>query len=102
MHMKRMMLRGGGISMMNCVKLWAKYTKEKKVERKMMGFAEKWSRKNTMSKGLQLWVKVRRCVPSLRSLHNIALYDKANPPYSSLRSSPGRLRNKGREGERHA
>ena len=57
MHVKRMMLRGGGISLANCVKLWGKYAKEKKNERKMIGFAEKWARKNSMAKSMQMWVK---------------------------------------------
>ena len=31
-HIKRMMMRGGGVSLLNVVRSWAKYTKDKKGE----------------------------------------------------------------------
>ena len=49
-HVKRALMRGGGASASTVVKLWAKYTREKKAERKMEGLARKWSRKNTLVK----------------------------------------------------
>ena len=57
LHVKRTLLRGVGISLAKCVKLWRKYTSDKKAERKLMIMAGKWSRKHALSKNFRNWFK---------------------------------------------
>ncbi|GMH83331.1 hypothetical protein TrVE_jg6481 [Triparma verrucosa] len=71
-HCKRMMMRGGGISLASCVKLWGKYSKEKKAERKMDGIAQKWAKKNGLAKCFQLW---SRAANELRKERESAMHD---------------------------
>ncbi|GMH86027.1 hypothetical protein TL16_g10411 [Triparma laevis f. inornata] len=71
-HCKRMMMRGGGISLASCVKLWGKYAKEKKAERKMDGMAQKWATKLAKTKSFRLWSSAAN---ELRKERESAMHD---------------------------
>jgi len=74
-HVKSIMMRGKGPSVINCLKSWRNYTIEGKAARKIEKIALKWSRKNNLTKSMRMWQHF--CIESRREkddgMHNAKL-----------------------------